>query len=174
MLTGIIIGILAALLAVVFVRTLTFKPKAQPAVSEEQVIFDKDGAVDALAELVRCKTISNYDHSLEEEAEFEKLIAKLPRLYPHVFAACDFRQLPDRALLFCWPGKRAGDPAVLMAHYDVVPVNEDQWEKPAFEATIEDGVMTGDLYLLSNLENKKTVNSREFLEEINLRLKELM
>ncbi len=40
--------------------------------------------------------------------------------------------------------------------------------------TIEDGVMTGDLYLLSNLENKKKVNSREFLIEINNRLAELM
>lgn len=36
--------------------------------------------------------------------------------------------------------------------------------------TIEDGVMTGDLYLLSTLENKKKVNSKEFLEEIAVRL----
>lgn len=40
--------------------------------------------------------------------------------------------------------------------------------------TIEDGIMTGDLYLLSNLENKKKVNSKEFLEEINCRLAKLM
>ena len=30
--------------------------------------------------------------------------------------------------------------------------------------TIEDGVMTGDLYLISKLENKKKVNSKEFLK----------
>ncbi|MBE6617012.1 MAG: NADP-dependent isocitrate dehydrogenase [Ruminococcaceae bacterium] len=36
--------------------------------------------------------------------------------------------------------------------------------------TIEDGVMTGDLYLLSKLENKKKVNTREFLEEIAKRI----
>ena len=40
--------------------------------------------------------------------------------------------------------------------------------------TIEDGIMTGDLYLLSSLENKKKVNSKEFLEEINCRLAKLM
>jgi Isocitrate dehydrogenases len=36
--------------------------------------------------------------------------------------------------------------------------------------TIEDGVMTGDLYLISTLENKKKVNSKEFLEAIRERL----
>jgi len=36
--------------------------------------------------------------------------------------------------------------------------------------TIEDGIMTGDLYMLSTLENKKKVDSRTFLEEISTRL----
>ncbi len=37
-------------------------------------------------------------------------------------------------------------------------------------ATIEDGVMTGDLYLLSTLENKRKVGSLEFLDEIAARM----
>jgi len=37
-------------------------------------------------------------------------------------------------------------------------------------ATIEDGVMTGDLYLLSKLENKKKVNTIDFLREIAKRI----
>ena len=37
-------------------------------------------------------------------------------------------------------------------------------------ATIEDGVMTKDLYLLSKLENKKKVNTKEFLLEIASRI----
>lgn len=49
----------------------------------------------------------------------------------------------------------------------------DKLEKATLK-TIEDGVMTGDLYLLSSLENKKKVNSRDFLVEINNRLAELM
>jgi len=36
--------------------------------------------------------------------------------------------------------------------------------------TIEDGVMTGDLYLLSKLENKRKVSTRTFLEEIRARM----
>ncbi len=40
--------------------------------------------------------------------------------------------------------------------------------------TIEDGVMTGDLYLLSSLENKRKVDSETFLKEIGKRLDILM
>ena len=37
--------------------------------------------------------------------------------------------------------------------------------------TIEDGVMTGDLYVLSTLPDKRKVNTEQFLDEINERLK---
>ena len=154
MLGYVIAGIIAAFLAVILVRTCAFKPKAQPAISSEEVTFDRDGAVNALAELVKCKTVSYYDHSLEDDAEFEKLISELPQLYPNVFRVCDFQQLPDRALLFKWPGKSTGDPVVLMAHYDVVPVNEDQWNKPPFDAVIEDGCLWG----RGTLDTKVTFN----------------
>ena len=149
--------ILAALLifvAVIAIRTAAFKPKPQPAISDEEITFNKDAAVSALAELVKCKTISYSDPSLEDNAEFEKLIAKLPELYPNVFKVCDFQQLPHRGLLFKWTGKTAGEPAILMAHYDVVPVNEENWEKPPFEAIIEEGVMWG----RGTLDTKVTFN----------------
>ena len=150
----IILGMIAVFLAVVLIRTANFKPKPQPEISQEEVSFDKEGAVSSLAELVKCKTVSYSDHSLEDDAEFEKLIAKLPGLYPNVFKACEFRQLPDRALLFRWPGKTTGDPAVMMAHYDVVPVNEEKWDKPAFDAIIENGIMWG----RGTLDTKVTFN----------------
>ena len=40
--------------------------------------------------------------------------------------------------------------------------------------TIEDGVMTGDLYALSSLENKRTVDTETFLQEINNRIVKLL
>ncbi|MBR2086201.1 MAG: NADP-dependent isocitrate dehydrogenase, partial [Oscillospiraceae bacterium] len=56
---------------------------------------------------------------------------------------------------------------------DALIAYADKLEKATIQ-TIEDGVMTGDLYALSSLENKRKVNSREFLEEINTRLEALM
>ena len=49
----------------------------------------------------------------------------------------------------------------------------DKLEKATIQ-TIEDGVMTGDLYLISKLENKKKVDSKTFLDEIKIRLDKLM
>ncbi len=75
------------------------------------------------------------------------------------------------ATIFAWSGalKKRGE---LDSNTELMAF-ADKLEKATI-ATIEDGVMTGDLYLLSSLENKRKVNSREFLEEINLRLKELV
>ena len=150
----IILFLLALFVAVIAVRTIRFKPKAQPVISNEEYKFDKEAAVDALAQLVRCKTVSYNDHSLEDDAEFDKLISLLPGLYPRVFDVCSVNQLPDRALLLRWPGKYPGDPAVLMAHYDVVPVNEENWEKPPFAGILEDGILWG----RGTLDTKVTFN----------------
>ena len=149
-----IAAVIVVFLAVVTVRALRFTPKPQPRLSQEEVSFDRDAAVDALAQLVRCKTVSYNDHSLEDEAEFQKLISLLPKLYPNVMETCEFRQLPDRALLLRWPGKNPGDPTVMMAHYDVVPASENAWEKPPFEGILEDGVLWG----RGTLDTKVTFN----------------
>ena len=124
------IGLLVLILVVVFftvifLRALRFTPKPQPELSQAEMNFDRDAAVDALARLVRCKTISYNDHSREDEGEFQKLIGLLPQLYPCVMSTCEFQQLPDRALLLRWPGTTPGGPAVMMAHYDVVPVDQE-------------------------------------------------
>jgi len=150
----VILALVLGFLAVVLIRTLMFKPKAQPAVSDEPADFDKNTAISALGALVKCKTVSRNDPALEDDAEFQKLISLLPGLYPKVFDICSFDQLPDRGLLFRWPGKNAGDPAVMMAHYDVVPVDEEAWEKPPFDAIIENGVMWG----RGTLDTKATFN----------------
>ena len=150
----IILAIAAVFLAVILIRATLFVPKDRPQSSAEAVEFDREAAQAALAALVRCKTVSYADHSLEDDGEFEKLIALLPELYPYVAKVCPMQRLPDRALLFHWKGKGTGEPAVLMAHYDVVPVEEENWAKPPFSAIVEDGVMWG----RGTLDTKVTFN----------------
>jgi len=75
------------------------------------------------------------------------------------------------ATLFAWTGalRKRGE---LDGLSDLVAF-ADKLEKATIK-TIEDGVMTGDLYLLSSLENKKKVDTEEFLKEIAVRLEEMM
>ena len=150
----VILGIVALFLAVILIRAAMFRPKKQPPISPKEVSFDKEKSVEALAELVRCKTISYSDPALEDDAEFDKLVDMLPRLYPKVFEICEYTKLPGRALLLRWPGNQNDHPAVMMAHYDVVPVNEEKWDKPPFAGIIEDGVLWG----RGTLDTKVTFN----------------
>lgn len=147
--------VLALLILIILLRTFRFTPQPAEETPLDPVSFDEHAAEQSLAALVKCKTVSYSDHSLEDDGEFEKLIGLLPTLYPLVFQHCTFQRLPDRALLFHWKGRdSSGDPAVLMAHYDVVPVEEENWEKPPFSAEIEDGVMWG----RGTLDTKVTFN----------------
>ena len=154
-------AVIVIFIAVIIIRALNFSPKAGARVFEHEEKFDGDKAVNNLCELVKCKTVSYRDSSLEDNAEFEKFIALLPSLYPNVFKACTFDQLPDRALLFKWKGKTDGVPAVMMAHYDVVPINEEGWSVPAFEALIKDGCVWG----RGTLDTKVTFNGVMFAAE---------
>ena len=75
------------------------------------------------------------------------------------------------ATLFAWTGalRKRGELDETPELVDFA----DKLEKATIQ-TIEDGVMTGDLYLLSTLENKKKVNTEDFLKEVNERLKVLL
>ena len=151
----IILGLVTVFLAVILLRAAAFRPKTFPVTESEPVEFDGERAIASLQQLVRCKTVSYYDPSKEDDEEFEKLIGLLPQLYPEVFRVCSFDRLPDRALLFKWEGTSHDHPSVMMAHYDVVPVNEDQWEKDPFCGEIDNGVLWG----RGTLDTKVTMNA---------------
>ncbi len=71
------------------------------------------------------------------------------------------------ATIFAWTGalRKRGELDGLPELSDFA----DRLEKASID-TIESGVMTGDLYLISTLENKKKVNSLDFLKEVAARL----
>ncbi len=75
------------------------------------------------------------------------------------------------ATLFAWTGalRKRGELDNTPALCDFA----DKLEKATID-TIESGVMTGDLYLLSTLENKTKVNTEDFLKAVNVRLQELL
>ena len=114
-----------------------------------------------LQEAIRFPTVSDFDHSKEDEAAFAGLIDWLKETYPQIHAAAAFQKAGRRGLLFKISGGadggegeaplsgsgtadgRLGGPAVLMAHYDVVPVEEEKWEEAPFSGLLKDGCIWG-------------------------------
>ena len=150
----IFLGLVALFLAVLIIRTLSFKPKANAQIFDEEITLNNEKIIENLRTLVRFKTVSYRDSKLEDDAEFNALLNELPKLYPNVYKTCTQTLMDDRGVLILWQGKKHDAPSVMMAHYDVVPVNEELWDKPPFEAILEDGVIWG----RGTLDTKVTVN----------------
>ncbi len=71
------------------------------------------------------------------------------------------------ATLFAWTGalRKRGE----LDGNDDLAAFADKLEKASID-TIEQGIMTGDLYLLSEADNKQKVNTEEFIKQIKTRL----
>ena len=139
----IVLAVIVLFLAVLLIRAAMFRPHPELTPSKEKVELDEKRIVNDMVEMIRCKTVSYNDESLIDKDEFRKFQDLLPKLYPKVHETCPREFVGVNGMLYRWKGKTADDPVVLMAHYDVVPIEESLWDKPAFEGIVEDGVIWG-------------------------------
>ncbi|WP_331502257.1 M20/M25/M40 family metallo-hydrolase [Nocardioides sp.] len=103
-----------------------------------------DRAVAKLQALVRIPSVSDRDTSRVEAAVFDRLHAELRTSFPLLHERLELTRVYTHGLLFRWPGRAADKPVVLMAHLDVVPVDDSApWQHPAFGAEIVDGAIWG-------------------------------
>lgn len=98
-----------------------------------------------LAQCLRFPTVSSYDPKLEDENAFEGFIENLPTLFPRLHEALAFERLSTRALLYTWEGSDASlAPALLCAHFDVVPAGDaEKWTNPPFSGVVDAGCVWG-------------------------------
>ena len=101
-------------------------------------------SVAKLQALVRIPTVSNRDPDLIDVAAFDEFVAELARQFPVLHERLQLTRIDTHGLLFHWAGRSSDRPVVLMAHLDVVPVEEDApWQHPPFGAEIHDGAVWG-------------------------------
>lgn len=139
----IILGLIAVWIAVVLIRTMLFKPYPEPEMVEEKVNLNEEKIVRDMSDMIQCKTVSYQDKSLIDWKEFERFQLLLKERFPRVHEICSLEKIGDTGLLYYLKGKKSDAPRVLMAHYDVVPVEEKDWDKPAFDGLVEDGFIWG-------------------------------
>ncbi len=139
----ILLGLLGCFLLVITARALAFRP-APPLVPDAKPMdVDTDAAAAHLQAMLRVKTVSDIDDARVDLREFKKFQELLPQLYPSVYQACEYELIGRHGILLHWRGLSAAAPSVLMAHYDVVPVNESEWEEPPFAGVIKNGELWG-------------------------------
>lgn len=101
-------------------------------------------AIAKLQRLVRIPTVSHRDGDQVDTAAFDRLLAEMADLFPLLHARLELTRVGSHGLLAHWRGASAERPVVLMAHLDVVPVDEDTpWTHPAFDGVLADGFLWG-------------------------------
>lgn len=97
-----------------------------------------------LSQMIQLPTVSA-ELEARGNAPFEGFVTLLETLYPLIHKRLERERITDFGLLFHWKGSvHESAPAVLMAHYDVVPVDEsDPWSFAPFEGRISDGFVYG-------------------------------
>ena len=119
------------------------RPSAGAGPEEDAAVLGAE-ASGRLARLIRCRTVSSRNPAEVDTGEFEAFIEALRELYPTAHAVLEYERVNGYGLLFRWPGRTAGRPVVLMAHYDVVPVADpDAWVHPPFSGAVADGFIWG-------------------------------
>lgn len=138
-----VIFVLLAFIAVILLRAAMFLPTKNEPVEPEKLTLNRDKIIEDMVKMIRCKTVSDRNETLVDRSEFQKFIRLLEERFPNIQNTCSREFAGKTGLLYHWKGKSEGNPVILMAHYDVVPVQENGWDKPAFEGIIENNSIWG-------------------------------
>ncbi len=134
---------LVLLLAIVVVRAWrvdTHQVQTEPV--DLQVPAD---APQRLAQALQVQTLTSRDPAQFDSSAFRDLYAYFGQVFPRVHATLDTTHVNGLSRLYTWTGRDPSlAPIVLMAHVDVVPIEDSsQWRHPPFSGRIAEGHVWG-------------------------------
>lgn len=137
----------ALLGAVVVFNTLRFTPPSTAPLSAAPEAPLPDSAVSHFRQALRYRTVSVEQGAAPDSAQFLGFQRFLQRAYPRVHAQLRREVINQYTLLYTWTGTDAqAAPAVLMAHYDVVPVEAataGSWQHDPWAGQVHEGRVWG-------------------------------
>lgn len=141
-----ILTALIILIAVVFVRTFSFKSKQIKADPIEKLAISPL-AKTHMSRAIQIKTVSPENESDFDSIQFDLFNAFLKETYPLTDSLLDHQVFNAYSHLYLWKGSdRTMKPAILMAHLDVVPVIEENrkyWNQDPFGGLIVQDTLWG-------------------------------
>jgi len=141
------VGVLLLLVTgILLFNTLRFSSK-QLLIDVQPAPALDSSAIKHLQSAIRIKTISYDDPSKFDSTEFLTFRKFLEETYPTVHAKLSREIIKGYSIIFTWPGKNSAlKPIILMAHQDVVPIEEasiNKWTVEPFNGEVKDGYVWG-------------------------------
>jgi len=145
----IILAALALLICVLLLNMLRFRREneIEQEAAKEKIELDVDRIAKNLSGSLRFKTISSEKLEEFDSKEFLGFHEYLEKTYPKLHKMLSKEVISKYSLLYKWEAKKpVKKPIVLMAHIDVVPVDErtlKDWSYAPFDGEIAEGFVWG-------------------------------
>ncbi|NLY21060.1 MAG: M20/M25/M40 family metallo-hydrolase, partial [Tissierellia bacterium] len=106
--------------------------------------YSVEKATDSLSEAIKISTVSYSDTSKVDYDKYEEFLEFLDSRYENIANTCEKTIVNEYAPVYLWSGESQDLPILLIAHYDVVPIdNPDNWKYGPFSGYIIDGEIWG-------------------------------
>lgn len=153
-LAGLTLAVAVAIAAVMFLNAWRFPSRQLDVPPAAEIALPDGELLERFAAAIRIPTVSTSTAARRDTEAFERFHRYLGEAFPELghppfsrLSGEDFGDPRNRTLLYRWPGANPElAPILLMAHYDVVPVENDtrsRWTHPPFSGHIGDEYVWG-------------------------------
>ncbi len=147
LLSKVVLAGVSVTVAVMAWNTVKLPAPAAPATAAKLPDIDTAGSGQRLSGAIRIATVSYEDRASIDTRQLDALADYLQKSFPKVHASLKRERVGGGSLLFTWSGKDPqAKPILLLAHMDVVPVEEGtekQWTHAPFSGDIAEGYIWG-------------------------------
>ncbi|MCL2106099.1 MAG: M20/M25/M40 family metallo-hydrolase [Oscillospiraceae bacterium] len=128
--------LLGLFLIYTLIKAALFKPQKTETEPLPEEAVNAERAAARLTGAIQIPTVSYPDDNDVDWEQFKRFHAYLEECYPLIHKTLSRELVSKASLLYCWKGSDSSlEPMALLAHQDVVPVEEgtrEDWEHPPF------------------------------------------
>jgi carboxypeptidase PM20D1 len=144
---AVIVALGLVIAAAVLIKTVSFTSKQVKVEKTPAAAVDAQSAARRLSAAIQIPTISYEDEKSFRGEEFLRFHKYLEKTYPRLHKQLTREVINTYSLLYTWAGRNKNlKPVLLVAHMDVVPVDQttkDKWSYAPFSGQIAEGYIWG-------------------------------
>ena len=132
--------------AIIIFNAVRFNPRPSEISAVEKLTVEKK-SIENFSKAIQFETVSHDEEEIFDTSQIAGFIRFLNESYPLMNSLFEKEMVNKYGLLYKWNGKNPSlPPIILMAHMDVVPVEEEsrkQWTEAPFSGKEKDGFIYG-------------------------------